>query len=384
MYPNLYYAFKDIFGVELEGLKLVNTFGFFVAISFIAAAWILTLELKRKQQQGLFTYTEEKIMIGQPAGIGELMVNGLLGFIFGYKLIGAFTIPDALADPQSFILSSRGNLLTGMIVALIFGGIKWWEKKKQQLDKPEERIVRIWPQDRVGDIVIYAALFGFLGAKIFHNLENWNEFTKDPIGSLISFSGLTFYGGLICAGAAIIWYAKKHKIVPIHLVDAMAPTMMLGYALGRVGCQVSGDGDWGIVNTNPKPFNWMPDFLWAYKYPHNVINEGVPIPGCTGPYCNELPLPVYPTALYEVVMCLILFGIIWMLRKKIKVPGQLFGIYLIMNGAERFLIEKIRVNTKYDILFNPTQAELISLVLMVCGFFMVYFTTRAFKQKTAQ
>ncbi|MBH2005139.1 MAG: prolipoprotein diacylglyceryl transferase [Sphingobacteriia bacterium] len=384
MYPNLYYAFKDIFGVELEGLKLVNTFGFFVAIAFIAAAWILTLELKRKQQQGLFTYTEEKIMIGQPAGIGELMVNGLLGFIFGYKLIGAFTIPDALADPQSFILSSRGNLLTGMIVALIFGGIKWWEKRKQQLDKPEERIVRIWPQDRVGDIVIYAALFGFLGAKIFHNLENWNEFTKDPIGSLISFSGLTFYGGLICAGAAIIWYAQKHKIVPIHLVDAMAPTMMLGYALGRVGCQVSGDGDWGIVNTNPKPFNWIPDFLWAYKYPHNVINEGVPIPGCTGPYCSELPFPVYPTALYEVIMCLILFGIIWILRKKIKVPGQLFGIYLIMNGAERFLIEKIRVNTKYDILFNPTQAELISLVLIMSGMAMVYFTAKAFKPKTSE
>ena len=380
MYPNLYYAFKDIFGVELEGLKLINTFGFFVAIAFIAAAWILTLELKRKQQQGLFTYTEEKIMIGGPAGITELVVNGLLGFIFGYKLIGAFTIPDALSDPQSFILSSRGNFLTGMIVALIFGGIKWWEKKKQQLDKPEERIVRIWPQDRVGDIVIYAAVFGFLGAKIFHNLENWNEFTKDPIGSLIAFSGLTFYGGLICAGIAIIWYAKKHKIVPIHLVDAMAPTMMLGYALGRVGCQVSGDGDWGIVNTNPKPFSWLPDFLWGYTYPHNVINEGVAIPGCTGPYCSQLPLPVYPTALYEVLMCLVLFAILWLLRKKVKVPGQLFGIYLVMNGAERFLIEKIRVNTKYDIIFNPTQAELISLFLLISGIAFIYYTGRSYKQ----
>ncbi|MDD2793758.1 MAG: prolipoprotein diacylglyceryl transferase [Sediminibacterium sp.] len=383
MYPNLYYAFKDIFGVELEGLKLINTFGFFVAIAFISAAWILTMELKRKQQQGLFTFTEEKIMIGGPAGVGELLVNGLLGFIFGYKLIGAFTIPDALSDPQGFILSSRGNFLTGMIVALLFGGIKWWEKKKQQLDKPEERIVRIWPQDRVGDIVIYAAVFGFLGAKIFHNLENWNEFAKDPIGSLISFSGLTFYGGLICAGVAIIWYAKKHKIVPIHLVDAMAPTMMLGYALGRIGCQVSGDGDWGIVNTNPKPFSWLPDFLWGYTYPHNVINEGVAIPGCTGPYCSQLPLPVYPTALYEVLMCLVLFAILWMLRKKIKIPGQLFGIYLVMNGTERFLIEKIRVNTKYDILFNPTQAELISLFLLISGLAFIYYTTRSYKKKSA-
>ncbi len=367
MYPNLYYAFKDIFGIELQGLKLVNTFGFFVALSFILSAWILTLELRRKQQQGLFTFTEEKIMIGQPAGLSELFINGLLGFIFGYKLVGAFTIPDALNDPQHFILSSRGNLLTGMIVALIFAGVKWWEKKKEQLDKPEERIVRIWPHDRVGDIVIYAALFGFLGAKVFHNLENWSEFVKDPIGSLIAFSGLTFYGGLICAGVAILWYCKKHNITRIHLLDAMATTMMFAYAFGRIGCQVSGDGDWGIVNTHPKPFSWMPDFLWAYKYPHNVVGEGIPIPGCNGPYCNELPFAVYPTPLYEIIMCMILFGILWMLRKKIKVPGQLFAIYLVFNGLERFLIEKIRVNTKYDMLFNPTQAELISFALIIAG-----------------
>ncbi|TAH07761.1 MAG: diacylglyceryl transferase [Sphingobacteriia bacterium] len=376
MYPNLYYAFKDLFGIELNGLKLVNSFGFFVALSFIVSAWILTIELRRKQQQGLFVFTEEKIMIGQPAGLTELFINGLLGFVFGYKLVGAFTIPDALNDPQAFILSSNGNFLTGMILALIFAGLKWWEKKKQQLDKPEERIVRIWPQDRVGDIVIYAALFGFLGAKIFHNLENWNEFIKDPIGSLISFSGLTFYGGLICAGIAILWYAYKNKVAIIHLLDAMATTMMFAYAFGRVGCMVSGDGDWGIVNEHPKPFSWLPDILWSYKFPHNVIGEGVPIPGCVGQFCNELPLGVYPTPLYEIIICLILFGVLWFLRNKIKVPGKLFALYLIFNGLERFFIEKIRVNTKYDFLFNPTQAELISFVLIIGGIILFIQSNR--------
>ena len=381
MYPNLYYAFKDLFGIELEGLKLVNSFGFFVAIAFILSAWVLTIELRRKQQQGLFSFTEEKIIIGAPAGLTELMVNGLMGFIFGYKLVGAFTIPDALNDPQSFILSSRGNFLTGMLIALLFAGLKWWEKKKQELEKPEERIVRIWPHDRVGDIVVYAALFGFLGAKIFHNLENWNEFTKDPIGSLIAFSGLTFYGGLICAGIAILWYANKHNITRLHLLDAMATTMMFAYAMGRIGCQVSGDGDWGIVNLHPKPFSWIPDILWAYKYPHNVINEGVPISGCAGPYCNELPLPVFPTPFYEILMCLLLFGILWLLRKKIKTPGKLFSIYLIMNGFERFMIEKIRVNTTYDLPFHPTQAELISFALMVAGVWM-FVKSKDWSQKT--
>ena len=372
MYPNLYYLIKDFFGIEITGLKLVNSFGFFVALAFIICAWVLTLELKRKQQQGLFTHTEETIIIGAKASFADLFLNFLLGFLFGYKIIGAFTINDALNDPQSFILSSRGNLGLGLLVGLLFGFLKWWEKNKEKLDKPETRTIRIWPQDRVGDIVILAALFGFLGAKIFHNLENWTEFSKDPIGALISFSGLTYYGGLICAGLAIIYYAKRKKIKVIHLADTMAPTMMLAYALGRVGCQVSGDGDWGIVNLTPKPLSWMPDWLWAYRYPHNVVGEGIPINGCTGPYCNQLAAPVYPTALFEIIICLLLFFVIWMLRKRIKVAGQLAGIYLVLNGIERFFIEKIRVNTKYqDLPFQPTQAELIAILLFLSGIILI-------------
>lgn len=373
MYPNLYYAFKDLFGIELTGLKLINSFGFFVALCFIISAWALTLELRRKQQQGLFSYTEEKIFIGAPASIMDLILNFLLGFIFGYKIIGAFTIPDALNDPQAFILSSKGNLMLGILVGLFFAGLKWYEKRKQQLGKPEERIVRIWPHDRVGDLLIYAAGFGFLGAKIFHNLENWNDFAKDPIGALLSFSGLTFYGGLICAGAAIMVYARKIKLPIVHLVDAFAPILMLGYAIGRIGCQVSGDGDWGIANLNPKPFSWMPDWLWAYQYPHNVVGEGVPIPGCTGPYCNQLVPAVYPTALYEVILCSLIFVLLWSIRKKIKIPGQLFGIYLMFNGMERFLIESIRVNTKYESLpFQPTQAQIISVLLFFIGLLLTF------------
>ncbi|MGV3593720.1 MAG: prolipoprotein diacylglyceryl transferase [Sediminibacterium sp.] len=372
MYPNLYYAFKDIFGIELEGLKLVNSFGFFVALSFILSAWILTLELKRKQNQGLFTFTEEKIFVGAAASFSELLINFLLGFVFGYKIIGAFVTDDAFNDPQAFILSSKGSLAMGLLVGLVFGGLKWWEKQKQKLDKPEERVIRIWPHDRVGDIVLYAAIFGFLGAKVFHNLENWNEFSKDPIGALISFSGLTFYGGLICAGVAIVLYARKRKINVIHLADAMAPTMMFAYAFGRVGCQVSGDGDWGIVNTNPKPLSWIPDWMWAYNYPHNVIGEGKPIAGCEGPYCNELIPAVYPTPLYEIIACMILFGVLWYYRKKLKIAGQLSGLYLVLNGLERFFIEKIRVNTKYeDLPFQPTQAELISFAMIIAGILLM-------------
>lgn len=377
MYPNLYYAFKDLFGVELSGLKLVNSFGFFVALSFIAAAVVLTAELKRKSKEGLLTYKEEKIIVGQPASAGELLLNFFLGFIMGYKLIGAFIDRNELIDTQSYILSSRGNWVAGIIAGLVFAFLKWQEKNKRKLAKPEERTIRIWPQDRVGDMIVYAFIFGFLGAKIFHNLENLDDLVRDPVGSLISFSGLTFYGGLICATIAIWQYCRRNNMKPIHVADAFAPAMMLAYGVGRIGCQVAGDGDWGIVNARPKPFSWLPDWAWAYRYPRNVIGEGIQIPGCTGQYCAQLPNPVFPTPLYEIVACLLLFAFLWSIRKKIKTPGVLTAIYLIVNGIERFFIELIRVNTKYHFFgIRPTQAELIAAFLVISGVVLLIIFTR--------
>jgi prolipoprotein diacylglyceryltransferase len=226
---------------------------------------------------------------------------------------------------------------------------------------------------------LQAALWGFIGAKIFHNLENLDDFAKDPIGSLISFSGLTFYGGLIIATIAIIIYVRRFKIRVIHFADAMAPTMLFAYAAGRIGCHMSGDGDWGIPNFSPKPFSWLPDWMWAYTYPHNVVNEGVAIPGCLGNYCNQLPVPVYPTTFYEVVGTFILFGIMWMIRKRITQPGILTGIYLIFAGSERFLIEKIRVNNRiHSLPFEPTQAELISTFLILGGIIFLLYSKKWF------
>jgi prolipoprotein diacylglyceryl transferase len=382
MYPNLYYLIEDFFGIKLNALKLVNSFGFFVAIAFVAAGYVLYAELKRKEALGEFSATEESLVVGAPASTSELISNFLFGFIFGYKIIGAFTIPNALNNTQAFILSLQGNAVAGLLVGVLMVYLKWKEKDKVKLAKPETKKFMVWPHDRVGDVVLQAALWGFIGAKIFHNLENLSDFAKDPIGALISFSGLTFFGGLIVATIAVIIYIRKYKISVIHFADAMAPTMLFAYAAGRVGCQISGDGDWGIVNTKPNPFSWLPDWIWSYQYPHNVVNEGVAIPGCVGNYCNQLPLPVYPTAFYEIIMTFILFLIIWMLRKRITQAGILTGIYFIFAGVERFLIEQIRVNNKYmDLPFQPTQAEIISVVLFVLGIVFLLQSKKWFPQK---
>ena len=306
----------------------------------------------------------------------------MLGFILGYKIVGAF-LSDSNSNIQDFIFSLQGNWMAGIVLGLVFAGMKWWEKNKQKLATPEERSIRIWPHDRVGDIIIFGAIFGFIGAKIFDNLENWDRFIKDPIGNLISPSGLTFYGGLIFAALAIWWYARKHKIGFWQLNDAAAPALMLAYSVGRIGCQVAGDGDWGITNLKPKPFSWLPDWMWAFRYPHNVNKEGILMSNCNwGEYCFMLRDPVYPTPLYEIMVCFVLFLVIWMVRKKFKIAGTLFGFYLLLNGLERFLIEKIRVNTKYESLpFKPTQAEIISFLLIITGIVLMGYLPKAARKK---
>ena len=414
MYPNLYYAFKDLFNIDWKPLRFINSFGFFVALSFILAAITLAAELKRKGKEGLLHPTEISVVVGKPATITELLLNFLLGFLLGYKILALFIMDSSVTDdPQAFIFSGLGSWPAGIILGLLFAGIKWREKNKQKLPKPELRKIRFWPHDRVGEITIIALIFGLLGAKLFDIFENWGDFLKNPSSYIFSPAGLTFYGGLICAALAIWFYAKKHKIGFWHLNDAAAPGLMLAYAVGRIGCQVSGDGDWGIYNsaysvasvskvipgnidrfneslhahsqffisqfesldavphiTYPKPsfLNFLPDWVFAYNFPHNVNDTGIPLEGCVGKYCNQLPVPVFPTSFYETVVCLILFLVLWLLRKKLKIPGTLFAIYLMLNGIERFFIEKIRVNTRMHFLgLHPTQAEVISALLFVSG-----------------
>jgi prolipoprotein diacylglyceryl transferase len=237
----------------------------------------------------------------------------------------------------------------------------------------------------MSSLLLWAAVWGFAGAKLFNGLENWGEFMADPVGMLIGFSGLTFYGGLICGGAAVLYIAHKHGIKPLNMLDIGAAGMMLAYGLGRVGCQMSGDGDWGIPNLTPKPgwLSWAPDWMWSFKFPHNV-NEADPgnlIPNCVGKFCNELKLPVYPTSFYESVICLLLFLFLWSIRNKIKAPGVLFGIYMILNGVERFFIELIRVNTRYNVAgISFTQAELISLIMVIGGIALIVTGQNRYKK----
>lgn len=385
MYPKLSDLLLDFFGINFP--LPIQTFGFFMALSFAAAYWFTNNELVRKEKEGKLLPQTKSVQINQPLKFTDYATHILLYSLIGYKLLEMVLDYDALVqNPQAFILSSKGNFI-GALLGAVYGYYeKFKEAAKLKGKTPTQVNQTIQAHEHMGNILGIAAVGGIVGAKLFHNLENIAEFAANPIDALLSFSGLTFYGGLIVAAILILRYTHKNGIAWFHMVDSAAVGLMMAYGIGRIGCHLSGDGDWGIENFVPKP-SWLsvfPDWIWAYQYPHNVINEGIAIAGCEGNHCFMLPNPVFPTPLYEAVVSIFLALILWFIRKQFKIAGQLFFTYLIYNGIERFMIEKIRVNSAYHILGHAiTQAEIISFSLIVAGIIGLVWTQKTAKSNKA-
>jgi phosphatidylglycerol:prolipoprotein diacylglycerol transferase len=202
-------------------------------------------------------------------------------------------------------------------------------------------------------VIVFA---GIVGARVFHLLEYPQAFLADPIGSIFTRSGFTVFGALVFGLLAGAIYARRHRLPLPELGDALAPALMMGYAIGRIGCQISGDGDWGIAaDLSLKP-DWLPLWLWAQMYENNIAGVLIDPPG------------VYPTPIYETAMGLVAFGVLWVLRKHSHRAGWLFSLFLFLTGLERLLIEQIRVNVAFDVFgFQMTQAEIIAAALLIAG-----------------
>ena len=376
MFPTLYHFLRDTLGVEIAFLEIVNTFGLLVALSIGAAYWAMQAEFTRRTELGFFAKKSSTITIGAPAPMIEYMTNGVFAFVFGFKIVYLIQNSGGEFIPQDHIFTSEGNLFMGLLLAGFSIAWRYYTDKKERKTPPLVQPITTSIADDMGNITAVALIAGFLGAKVFHILETPSNFSIQAIlEQLFTTGGWTFFGGLICGATGVLWYTSKKGYAVWHVLDAAVPAMMLSYGIGRFGCQFSGDGDWGIANPNPE--SWLPDWAWAYKYPHNVLGKsyGGPdmelIPGCEGSYCYQLITPVFPTPLYEALMALTLFAILWFyVRKLILKPGQVLAIYLMMAGMERFLIEIIREHG--DSLYQVgsvvfSQAQMISLFLILSG-----------------
>ena len=304
MYPVLSDIFKDLLGISFP--IPIYSFGAMMAVGFLVAASLSRIEVDRLYQVGRL----KGVRVPAPERKGA--------------------------------------------------GKKGGEKRKS---KKRHATVEASPSVLIGTLVIVAVVAGISGSKLFHILENFGAFMRDPLGMIFSTGGLTFFGGLLLAGVSIAWYLRKKGISIPTFADAALPTVLLAYGIGRIGCHLAGDGDWGIpADVNAQP-SWIPTWLWAESYPNAIIGS----PGS----------PVYPTSVYEFGMCLVLFGILWSLRKHPFKSGWLFSLTLIFFGIERFLIEQIRVNNTFDLFgMVVTQAEIISVLLVVAGLVGLALTTK--------
>ena len=375
MYPTLSYIIYDITG-KYYPLPFF-TFGIMMAISFAAAYIVFYREFQRKEREGIISPERATKTFGKLPTLSDQIVSAVIGGLIGYKIIGLIlNYSKHSENPQDYILSTEGSII-GLIIGVaisLYATYAETKKIKAAYPNPVTKEVNVYPHELMGNILMVAAISGLFGAKLFDAMERWDDFIAHPIDQRMSFSGLTFYGGLICGAIGVIWYTQRHKIPLLPLLDIGGPAMMIAYGVGRIGCQLSGDGDWGIVNTHPKPgwMSFLPDWMWAFNYPRNVAHEGnIILPGAPGTFKNALDFPVYPTPFYEAILGILLFIFLWRIRKRIKIHGILWCIYLMLAGIERFFIERIRVNPDYHIgNFVLTQAELISCLLFFVGLIM--------------
>ena len=282
-------------------------------------------------------------------------------YSFGFMVAAAVMLAGWLTQRELDRLYGKGRI----------GGVRVPAEKADKKAR-KGKMVEVSPSYLMGTITVLAVVGGFAGAKIFHILENLDQFFLAPGRMLFSSGGFTFYGGLIVAAGLIIWYVRKNGQRPAIFADAVAPGLMLAYGVGRIGCHLSGDGDWGIpADVAAKP-DWLPMWLWAETYPNNHL--GVDLSGA----------PVYPTPIYEFAMAAILFGILFSLRDHPYKAGWLFGLYLVFAGVERFLIEQIRVNNVGEFLgITMTQAEFISVVMVLLGGLIMFKTWKKRDEPTA-
>ena len=207
-------------------------------------------------------------------------------------------------------------------------------------------LVRKKLEPQVADSIILAgAVGGIVGAKLYSAMQDG----AIEIAELFSTSGLVWYGGLIGGTAAALFtiYKSPNPILPT--LDAIGPLLLLGYGIGRVGCFLSGDGDYGQAS----------DLPWAMAFPNGTVPTEV---------------PVHPTPIYETVMSCIGFGLLWRIRKQQeKIPGRMFGVSLSLAGLERFLAEFWRLNPRG--LFGLTTAQFTSILMVAIGGVVIYWAT---------
>jgi phosphatidylglycerol:prolipoprotein diacylglycerol transferase len=230
----------------------------------------------------------------------------------------------------------------GLMFALAFlaaGALVW--KRLGEIGKPVD-----WAYE----IGFSALIGGIVGSRVYFLVQNYSSVKHDLLGATLSGGGLVWYGGVIGGALGVVLWAWYRDFLRLALLDLAAPALALGYAIGRCGCQLSGDGDYGKAWNGP----------WAMSYPHGTV---------------PTDQTVHPTPIYETLVMGFGAWLLWQMRDRFR-TGVLFAIYLVYAGTERFLVEFIRRNK--EVALGLTSAQLESLGMMVVGVVWIYVVKRRY------
>ncbi len=215
-------------------------------------------------------------------------------------------------------------------------------------------------------IILVLVIAGIAGSKLYHVLESPSELLADPLGMLFSSYGFAWFGGFLGGLIALIVMARHYKVPVLTFLDASSPAAALGYAIGRIGCLLSGDGDYGIATNLP----------WGMAFPHGLVPTA---PG----------VRVHPTPIYEFLIGLAIAWYLWKrgarLLREHGPAGEVLAEYLGITGIARFLIEYIRINPREYLGFigpaevAPTyraalmwsNAQVVSLLSIIAGAILI-------------
>lgn len=205
------------------------------------------------------------------------------------------------------------------------------------------------PPDWAYEMVFAALVGGLIGGRGYFLLGHTSELSSDPLGSIFGGSGLVWYGGALGGAAGVLLWARRHGMFNKLLLDLCSPALAMGYAVGRIGCQVSGDGDYGTATSLP----------WGMAYPDGAVPTTV---------------VVHPTPIYETLVMGLGAWLLWTARDVFR-PGVLFGFYLVLVGGERFLVEFLRRNE--PVLAGLTEAQLASILCLLAGVILLVRAARS-------
>ncbi|HUK30354.1 MAG TPA: prolipoprotein diacylglyceryl transferase [Candidatus Acidoferrum sp.] len=197
-------------------------------------------------------------------------------------------------------------------------------------------------------IVGYTGIAGLIGSRLYSCLETPSEFFANPWPLLFSRTGFTWIGGLLGGFITLVLLARHYRMPLLRMLDIASPAAAIGYGVGRIGCLISGDGDYGTPTLLP----------WGMSFPNGIV-----------PTTQR----VHPTPIYEFIGALVIFWLLWRLGARTmgddRAIGKVFALYLILTGVIRFLIEFIRLNPR--VLFGMTNAQLASIISVLFGAFLL-------------